>query len=254
MATFVLVHGGWGGGWEWSSVAQLLRRHGHAALTPTLTGMGDRSHLGWSDPVGLTTHIDDLAAVLEFEDLFDVVLCGASYGGVPVTGAADRAPERIGGVVYLDGLVPVDGQSALDLLPEAFAAMVREGLDQHGDHWRVPMPPDLLDALLPDGSLTEDLRSAYIARLRDHPARTFTEPLRLTGAVDRLARAYVHCTMAAFGEEIGGDPIEACAARARDEGWLYRELATPHDPQLYDPTGVADLLHEVAADLAASRG
>jgi pimeloyl-ACP methyl ester carboxylesterase len=254
VATFVIVHGAWGGGWEWSSVAQLLRQRGHAVFTPTLTGMGDRSQMSRGDPIGLTTHIDDLVAVLEFEDLRGVVLCAASYGGMPVTGAADRAAERVKAVVYVDGLVPLDGQSAVDLLPEGFAALVHAGIEQHGDHWRVPMPPNLLDALLPVGSLPDDVRRAYVARVRDHPARTFTEPVRLTGAVEQLARAYVRCTAAAFGDDLGGDPIEACAARARAEGWVYRELAAPHDPQLFDPTGIADLLHDVAEAVMASPG
>ena len=92
MTTFVIVHGAWGGGWEWSPVADILRRHGHRAFTPTLTGMGERAHLSHGEPVGLGTLVDDIVAVLEFERLRDVVLCGASYGGMPATGAADRGP------------------------------------------------------------------------------------------------------------------------------------------------------------------
>ncbi len=92
---FVIVHGAWGGGWEWSPVARLLRERGHEVFTPTLTGMGERAHLGWGGRVGLATHVEDIVAVLEFENLSDVVLCGASYGGMPVTGAADRAAGRI---------------------------------------------------------------------------------------------------------------------------------------------------------------
>ena len=144
MSSVVIVHGAWGGGWEWSPVARLLRERGHDVFTPTLTGMGERAHLSKQDYVGLTTHVDDVVAVLEFENLRDVVLCGASYGGMPVTGAADRAADRVGSVVYVDALVPLAGQSALDLLPEAFGDMVRSGVDEHGANWRVPMPPDLL--------------------------------------------------------------------------------------------------------------
>ena len=100
MSIFVIVHGGFGGGWEWTPVAQLLRERGHSVFTPTLTGMGERSHLG--PRVGLSTHIEDIVAVLEFEDLHNVVLCGASYGGMPITGAVDRASERIALLVYID--------------------------------------------------------------------------------------------------------------------------------------------------------
>src|SRR6478735_11761016 len=77
MATFVIVHGGFGGGWKWTPVAQALRVRGHTVFTPTLTGMGERGHLG--PDVGLATHVDDVVATLEFEDLHEVILCGASY-------------------------------------------------------------------------------------------------------------------------------------------------------------------------------
>ncbi len=90
MATFVIVHGAFGGGWEWTPVAQALRQSGHEAYTPTLSGMGERSHLG--PRVGLTTHVEDIVAVLEFEDLHNVVLCGASYGGMAVSAAAGQCP------------------------------------------------------------------------------------------------------------------------------------------------------------------
>ncbi|MGH3115884.1 MAG: alpha/beta fold hydrolase [Gaiellales bacterium] len=246
MSVFVIVHGAWGGGWEWSPVARLLRQRGHDVFTPTLTGMGERAHLGREEHVGLGTHVADIVSVLEFENLGDVVLCGASYGGMPVTGAADRAAGRVGLVVYVDALVPRSGQSALDLLPKGFGAMVQAGLDGYGSRWRVPMPPDLLAALLPAGSLPDDVRAGYIARVRDQPAATFAEPVTLTGAVDQLPRAFVRCTTGEFSEELGGDPIEACAARARAEGWLYRELPAPHDPQVFNPTGMAEVLDDLA--------
>ena len=122
MATFVIVHGGFGGGWEWTPVALKLRVQGHVVFTPTLTGMGERVHLG--PDVGLATHVEDVVAMLEFEDLDEVILCGASYGGMPVTGAADRVADRIRLIAYVDALVPADGQSALDLLPR--------GVRRHG--------------------------------------------------------------------------------------------------------------------------
>ena len=241
----MIVHGAWGGGWEWSSVARLLRRRGHDVFTPTLTGMGDHAHLGARESVGLSTHVDDIGAVLEFENLHDVVLCGASYGGVPVTGAADRESPRIGLVVYIDALVPRSGQSALDLLPDGFASAVRAGIREHGPIWRVPMPADLLDTLLPEGALPATEREEYVARLRAQPAATFTEPLLLGGAVEQLPRAFVRCTSSGLRENLGTDPIESCAARARAEGWTYRELPAPHDPQLFAPVATAELLDEL---------
>ncbi len=247
----MIAHGAWGGGWEWTPVARLLREHGHDVFTPTLTGMGERAHLGRDEPAGLGTHIDDIVRVLEFEDLHDVVLCGASYGGMPVTGAADRVPARIRLVVYIDALLPSDGQAALDLLPGPFAEEVRAGLKDRGPAWRIPIPPPLLAVLVPPGSLPEDIRAGYLARLRDHPAASLAEPLHLTGVVERLPRAFVRCTRSDLSQDVG-DPIEACAARARAEGWVYRELVAPHDPQLFDPSGTAMVLAELAEAAGAS--
>jgi len=239
MSVFVIVHGGFGGGWEWTPVAELLRARGHKVFTPTLTGMGERSHLG--PRVGLSTHIDDVVAVLEFEDIHDVVLCGASYGGMPITGAADRVAERIALLVYIDALVPVDGQSGLDLLPEGFGALVRAAAGEDGHGW-ISIP----DGVLPPAGVGEaDTVRRYVARLRDQPVASFTEPIHLTNAPDRVRRAFIRCT--GYELDVGGDPIEPMAARARAEGWPYRELNAPHDPHLFDPTATAVLLDELAA-------
>jgi pimeloyl-ACP methyl ester carboxylesterase len=127
MSTFVIVHGAWGGGWEWSPVADILRGSGHRVFTPTLSGMGERAHLAVKNPIGLSTHIADIVSLVQFERLRDVIPCGASYGGMPATGAADQQSDRVRLLVYVDGLVPVDGRSALDLLPQDFAGEVRVG-------------------------------------------------------------------------------------------------------------------------------
>lgn len=242
MATFVIVHGAFGGGWEWTGVAAALRALAHTVFTPTLAGMGARSHLG--PEVGLSTHIQDVVGVLEFEDLWDVVLCGASYGGMAVTAAADRVPDRVSLVVYVDALIPRDGQSGLDLLPSAFGDAVRSQADARGHGW-VEIP-DV--ALPPVGLIPEKRRAHYVARLRPQPVATFTEPIALTGAIERLPRAFLRCTAGTLAS--GGDPIGPMATRARTEGWPYREFAAPHDPHLFDPAGTAALLNELAADVA----
>src|SRR5580700_2534506 len=100
-ATYVLVHGGGHGGWCWQRVVPLLRAAGHEVYTPTLTGLGERSHLLRPD-IDLDTHIADVVGVLRYEDLTDVILVGHSYGGMVITGVADRALARIGQLVYLD--------------------------------------------------------------------------------------------------------------------------------------------------------
>jgi pimeloyl-ACP methyl ester carboxylesterase len=239
MATFVIVHGAFGGGWEWTPVAGLLRRRGHAVFTPTLTGLGERSHLGPRG--GLATHVADVAAVLACEDLRAVVLCGASYGGLAVSAAAERAAERVALVVYVDALIPRDGQAGVDLLPPAFGATVRAAAGADGHGW-VPIPAA---ARPPAGRLPAAAHARLLARLRPQPVATFTEPVRLSGALERLPRAFVRCTGGQFAA--GSDPIAPMAARARAAGWPYRELATPHDPHLFDPAGTAAVLHELAA-------
>lgn len=114
MATFVLVHGAWSGGWCYGRVAELLRADGHRVFTPTLTGQGERSHL-LTGTVNLTTHISDVMNVLQYEGLDDVVLAGHSYGGMVITGVADRIADKISALVYLDAFLPEDGQSLFDI-------------------------------------------------------------------------------------------------------------------------------------------
>jgi pimeloyl-ACP methyl ester carboxylesterase len=241
MATIVIIHGGWGGGWEWTPVARMLRQRGHDVFTPTLTGLGEREHLG-SD-ITLSDHIKDVGAVLTFEELDQVILCGHSYSGMVVTGAADRMPERIRGLVYFDAFVPDDGQALRDLVPEEFFNVLIRTAEAQGDG-KLPYPAE---QLLPEGALPEALRRRYINRTRPHPVATMTEPVRLSGAVARLPRAYVRCT---GDDDPDADLMTPFAARARTEGWRYRELATPHDLQLFDPEGTAAVAHDLALSFA----
>src|SRR4029077_15616455 len=114
MATYVLVHGGGHGGWCYQPTAELLRAAGHRVLAPSLTGCGERKHL-LAPGIDLDTHIEDVVSLLFYEDLRDVILVGHSYGGMVVTGVADRAADRVGRIVYLDAANPVDGQSLVDV-------------------------------------------------------------------------------------------------------------------------------------------
>lgn len=242
MTTFVIVHGAFGGGWEWTPVADALRREGDVAFTPTLTGMGERAHLG--PAVGMATNVEDVVAVIELEDLSGVVLCGASYGGMAVTGAADRLPDRIQLLVYIDALVPVDGQCGLDLLPEWFGDMVRAAAREEVHGW-VPVPKNVLP---PESGIAAEERQRFIDRLRPQPVASFTDPIRLTGVAGSVPRAFVRCTGGQF--KAADDPIEAMAARARSEGWLYRELPLPHDPHLFDVAATVAVLRDVAKPAA----
>src|SRR5262249_44459260 len=177
MAVFVLVHGGWHGGWCWRRVAPPLRAAGHAVYTPTLTGLGERAHLA-TPATGLDTHIRDVLGVLAYEDLRDVILVGHSMAGMVVTGVAERAPDRLAHLVYLDATVPRDGESDLDCHPElrgdrpaAFEA--RAGSDGR-------LAPRLRPHLFGIDSAAD---SAWVnGLLTPHPIKAFTDPLTVRAA------------------------------------------------------------------------
>ena len=181
MATYVLVGGGWLGGWCWQPVARRLRDNGHDAYPVTLTGLGERTHLA-SPEVDLETHITDVVNLVEFEDLHDIILLGHSYGGVVVTGVADRIPGRISQLVYLDtGPIP-DGTALIEAFPPDARTYIERQVEELGDGWRFPMPPP--EELANMGSL-EGLDDDHLRLLRSRatpqPFSTYTQPLRLRG-------------------------------------------------------------------------
>lgn len=232
-AVFVLVHGGGHGGWCWGRVAPLLRAAGCAAHTPTLTGLGERSHL-LSPDVGLQTHIDDVANLLAYEDLSEVILVGHSYGGMVITGVADRAPARISRLVYLDAAIPHDGESLVDTSPGLgrFAQAEMRVVDG------VPLvlwPGPVTQALY---GISDPADWAWMApRLTPHPLRCFEEPLRLRdpAALAALPRAIVNCTAtlkvrppATLDRYFSGAPV--------------LEIDAAHDMMVTAPRATADML------------
>jgi pimeloyl-ACP methyl ester carboxylesterase len=228
MTTFVLVHGGWHGAWCWEQVNARLSEAGHAVYTPTLAGLGERSHL--LDPgIGLDAHVRDVVDVLELEGLV-----GHSYGGMVISGAAELAASRLAHLVFLDAFVPEDGQSLLDLLRPERRDLYLRAAKEHGEGWRVPPPPPQA------WGITDEVSAARLAgRLTLQPLRTFEQPVQLKDpAVSALLRTYVHCTAGPLVPSFA--PF---AARARsDAGWRYRELATGHDAMLTAPEDLAELL------------
>jgi pimeloyl-ACP methyl ester carboxylesterase len=237
MSAFVLVHGAIVGGWCWRWVTPYLRAAGHEVYAPTLTGLGERVHLA-NPQVDLDTHIEDVVNVLRYEDLSGVVLVGWSYGGMVVAGVADRVPERIAHVVYLDSDVPRDADTSAP--PSQIAA--REELARaHGDGWRVPPEVTRAEPLLL-GELQEEQRRWIAARFTPHPLKTWTQPIRLTGAAAAIPTSYIRCT-------IGYDPNDE-DTRRQDERirseptWRYRELAESHAAPFTAPRAVAGLLLE----------
>ncbi len=235
MATYVLVHGAWHGGWCWKKLTPLLRSAGHEVFTPTLTGLGERAHLAGPE-INLSIHVLDVLGVLEYEDLRSVVLVGHSYGGMVITGVADRAMERLSHLVYLDAHVPRDGQSAGDLMPPGRIGRLQEVARDRGEGWR--LPPFLAGRY----GVTADADVRWLSpKLTDHPLKTMLEPLRLENkAAAALPRTYIYCNRPAYGL------FEPYAERARAEGWPYHELATGHDAMVTQPRELAEILLKLA--------
>jgi pimeloyl-ACP methyl ester carboxylesterase len=235
MATFVVAHGAWSAAWAWTRVRPLLRARGHEIFTPTYTGLGERAHQA-APGITLSAHVEDVLGVLTYEDLRDVVLVGHSYGGMVATVLADRAPERLRHVVYLDAFVPCHGQSLFDLLPADARERMREGARAQGEGWRIPPNP------VPADTSAADVAWIMPRRVMQ-PLAAFEEPARLTGAGARLPRTYVYCTRTA-----PGDVFRPFAERAqREPGWRYLELDASHSPNVTAPQALAILLHEIAA-------
>src|SRR5215216_3200188 len=179
MAAYVLVGGGWLGGWCWQRVARRLREEGHDAYPVTLTGLGERVHLA-SPQVDLETHITDVVNLIEFEDLHDVVLLGHSYGGLVVTGAADKILERISQLVYLDTAPLPDGAILLEKFPPEARERTENQVQELGEGWKFPMPPpeELANMASLEGVDEDHLRLLY-SRATPQPFGTYTQPLRL---------------------------------------------------------------------------
>ncbi|MER7672568.1 alpha/beta hydrolase family protein [Kitasatospora sp. NPDC096128] len=243
MSTFVLVPGFWLGAWAWDEVAAPLRAAGHEVHPVSLPGLAERA--GEQGDFGLEEHIADLAGRLLREDLWDVVLVAHSGASAPVGGVADRLPERIRRVVYLDSGPVVDGGSLYDLWQPDY----REAADASVVDGRLPMPP--WDVIAADGASIEGLDEATLARVgarvTPHPAGAYRDRLRLTGAGAALPQALVSCSfpldrvreMIAAGHPwfVGMD----------GPNWELRELPTGHWPMFSRPADTAALLAELAA-------
>ena len=198
MATFVLVHPAWFGGWCWKKVVPLLRAQGHEVHTPTLTGLGERAHLATPE-VGLSTHIADVVNVMSYEDLGDVVLVGNSSAGKVITGVADRVPERIAQLVYLDAFVPADGQGIVDMLPPDRRQTVEALVQAEGDGWLWPRfsPAPWEEIARTSWEIVDEADLAWVLpRLCPTPFGHFTEPTPVRGDADMPPRVYIRDAVA----------------------------------------------------------
>jgi pimeloyl-ACP methyl ester carboxylesterase len=243
MATFVLVSGAWLGGWCWQPIARTLREEGHDAYPVTLTGLGERVHLA-SPQVDLQTHITDVVNLIEFEDLHDVVLLGHSYAAMVVTGAADRIPERISQVVYLDAGPFPGGLAFIDASPPEARTHIEGQVEELGDGWRLPMPPT--DELAQQASLEgldDDQLRQMRSRATPQPFGTYTQLLRLENPTrEGLPKVGILCSFSlAQVQEMSasGSPL---AQAFTGPNWQFIELPTGHWPMFSRPDELAAAL------------
>ncbi len=234
--TFVLVHGAWHGGWCWVRVADRLRAAGHRVFAPTLTGLGERSHL-LTRAVDLETHIADVIAVIEAEELSDVALVGHSYAGAVTAGVADRARERLARLILLDAAMPDWGEAMIDLNPPEIVAQRRALVEREGDGFKLPAPgPEAF-------GVTDAADAAWLKRrLTPQPWACYTQKLeRRRDGFDALPRDYIDCTAPAMPS------IAPSRARVRARaGWKVHDLATGHDAMVIAPAELSALLERIA--------
>lgn len=235
MATFVVAHGAWSAGFVWKKMRPLLAASGHTLWAPSYTGLGDRMHLASPD-VDLNTHIEDIVSLLFHEDMSDVALIGHSYGGIVATGVADRMPDRLSHLIYLDAFIPKHGQNMLDCaIPEQRNRWLKSA-ETDGEGWRVmpnPLPPD---------TSAEDAQW-ILPRRHPQPLKSMTASLLLgAGAgVPGVPKSYIYCTRAGPGDMFGPYARQAKA----DPAWRYFEMDASHSPHVTAPEALAAILNEI---------
>jgi pimeloyl-ACP methyl ester carboxylesterase len=236
MATYVLVHGGGHGGWCYQPVARVLRSKGHEVYTPTLTGLGERRHL-LSSKVDLDLHITDVVNVLQFEDLRNVILAGHSYGGMVITGVADRSADRIGHLMFLDAAAPANGQSLVDYFKGAVLALRQQSRIIDGVEL-VLFPGE--GPLATHGVEKPDQIAWMKGKTTPHPWKCFEQKLLLTNeaALREIPRTHIVCKSSwpahdrTYLEELSGGRV-----------W---EIDTGHDLMISEPEATAEMLLRVA--------
>ena len=231
--TFVLVHGAWHGGWCWRRVSDLLERQGHKVFTPTLTGLGDRSHL-MSKDIRLATHVTDVVNLMKWEGLSGVVLCGHSYGGMVVSGVAEQMADAINSIVFLDAFVPENSDSMAALTSGA----VRDNLKIAAERGDLGVPARSAAAFL-----VKDKDQAWVdAMCVPQPIGTMTEKITLTGARERIGKkAYIRASA------YPNPGFDTAYARVKaDTSWRTYEVPCGHDVMVDMPERLTEILVEVA--------
>jgi pimeloyl-ACP methyl ester carboxylesterase len=230
VATFVLVHGAWHGAWCWRRVARVLTRSGHEVFAPTLTGLAERSHL-LSPAIDLDTHILDVVNEMKWQELNDVVPVGHSYGGMVISGVAEKMERAISSVVLVDAFLPETGQAVIDLQPQPVQATLRSAQASGA----TTVPPRTAAFF----HVNEKDRAWVDGRCTPQPLKCFLQRLTLTRARERIARkVYIRAT------GYPSEPFDRAMASARAKGWQVHELACGHDVMLDQPEQLAEILQE----------
>ncbi|MFI6512679.1 alpha/beta fold hydrolase [Streptosporangium sp. NPDC050855] len=248
MSTYVLVPGFWIGGWAWEKVARPLREAGHDVHPVTLTGVGDRVHLA-GPGVDLETHVQDIVNTIVFADLTGVILVAHSGAGAPVTGAADRIPERVARIVYLDSGPMADGMTQLDIREPEERELVERRVAEEGGG--VGYPPPSWEEHERAGVSLEGLgeaeRAWFASRAVPQPYGTLTRPLRLGGGADALPKTLVTCSFPL--EQVhamiaSGHPYFAALSGPE---WSFAAVPTGHWPMFSEPEKTAAALAALSA-------
>jgi pimeloyl-ACP methyl ester carboxylesterase len=240
VSTYVLVHGAWRGSWIWKRVRRLLQARGHEVFTPTLTGVADRSHLS-SPSVNLDTHITDVANLIRWEELSDVILCGHSYGGCVVSGVADRVSDRIGALIYLDAFVLENGQCLNDTIPPEVRSKRLALAKEVGDSWKLPpIPAEEFNVNPRDRDWVN--RQSTMQSLA-----CFEQPMHLTGALNQIIDiTYI------LASGWSPSPFPQFYKKAKAKGWKTTTIECGHDVMLDRPEELAEQLLAVSPRSAAS--
>jgi pimeloyl-ACP methyl ester carboxylesterase len=235
MADILLIHGTWTGGWMWKPVRDRLTARGQNVFAPTLTGLGEREHLLTRD-TGLDTHIRDLAAVIEWEMLHDIVAVAHSYGGMLLSALADRLPGRFAVAVLINAALPKHGEAMLDYQTRERVREVMALVEAEGDGYRVPKR-----LLLKTGLVDPAAEAAFLKRTSDHPLKSLTTPLTVGGGLAKVGRK-LHLVSEHTPKRFAADHLWAKA----QPDWRTAELGRNHFPMLTDVDATADLIEGVA--------
>lgn len=232
MAHFVLIHGGFCGGWYWKKVKLILEHAGHTVYTPTLTGLGESCHLN-GPHINLDTHIRDVRNVLFFENIKNAILVGHSYGGLVITGVASTSASRMGHLIYLDALIPDRGDSLMSLVDEQTAYLFTTQVNEKGNGWFVPPPKNIQ-------LINKDDSSWFSERLTPQSFNSFTQPIFFNAEiVDRIKTSFVFCTQNTH------QTIKNMSVKARSKKWAYFEIESDHFPMIDIPEKFSLLLQEI---------